>query len=427
MANPTSLYDLFFQKQIDSIAHSTAKVNLWDGAVRAGKTMASLVAWLMYVANAPSGGDLVMVGKTIQTLYRNIFVPLMNPDLFGPIAREVKYTQGAPTARVLGRIVHVVGANDAKAESKIRGFTCAGAYVDEATLIPKDFWMMLKTRLSVQGSRLFATTNPDNPTHWLRKSEMIGTRDDDVRHFHFQLDDNVFLDPDEVARLKRSFSGLYHRRFILGEWVLAEGAVYDMWDESVHVVDELPAISEWVGLGVDYGTTNPFAGILLGLGADNVLYAAAEYYFDSQAKEATRKKTDSEYFHEVEEVWMKQPCPEYNPQIHRKPIWRIVDPSAASYRALLHQNNIPQFEANNDVLDGIRLVGSLLSQEKLKVHRRCTHLIDEIPAYSWDDKAAEKGEDKPIKVADHSPDALRYVTKSTQAIWGRKVKVHATT
>ena len=111
------------RKQVASIVESRHRINLWEGSVRSGKTIASLLRWLGYVATAPTGGELVMVGRTRDSLNRNVIAPLQNPDLFGPLAAQVQYTPGAPTAVILGRLIHVIGANDAKAEPKVRGMT----------------------------------------------------------------------------------------------------------------------------------------------------------------------------------------------------------------------------------------------------------------------------------------------------------------
>lgn len=416
----TSLYDILFQKQIDAIFHATAKVNIWEGSIRSGKTMSSLIAWLLYVNSAPRGGELVMIGKTLQTIYRNLFLPMMDADLFGDFSKQVHYTQGAPTARILGRVIHIVGANDAKAESKIRGFTCAGAYVDEATLLPEDFWETLKGRMSVEGARLFATTNPDNPMHWLRQKEIL-SGSQHVRVFKFLLEDNIFLPPSYVEWAKETYKGLYYKRNILGLWVVAEGAVYDMWDEDKHVVDDaqMPAMRQWLGLGIDYGTTNPFAAVLLGLGMDNRLYVGAEWYYDSKTQQ--KQLTDSQYADRLQK-WVKKPYPGYRDNDY---LWWVVDPSAASFRVELKGRGIAQFGGDNSVIDGIRQMGSLIARDKFRVNRRCIHLRQEFPGYSWDDKAALLGEDKPIKVADHVLDATRYITKSTETTWSQYIRENA--
>lgn len=414
-------------KQITSIveAQRTPQIALWSGAVRSGKTIASLLAFLIALAAAPTHGLIVITGKTKETIERNLIEPLQSPHLFGPLAKQVHHTRGAGTATILGRVVHLIGANDVRAEDRIRGMTIALAYCDEATLLPRGFWMMLLSRLSVAGAKLFGTTNPDGPAHWLRKDFLLRADDVGLLQWHFTLDDNPSLDPDYVERLKRQYVGLWFRRFILGEWCLAEGAVYDAWNPDRHVVDVLPRIERWLGLGIDYGTTNPFAALVLGLGAleqDGArrLYLTHEWRWDS--KHRRRQLTDHEYSEKLR-GWLGELPHPHAPKVKGiHPDWTVVDPSAASFVQQLYRDGLTPTLADNSVLDGIRTVSSLLAQDLLKVHRSCEGFIEEIPGYSWDPKKAEKGEDAPIKAADHSLDGGRYVIQTTEALWRSHVQ-----
>jgi PBSX family phage terminase large subunit len=397
-------------RQIRSIVEADGRINVWSGAISSGKTVASLLRWLAHVADAPRGGDLLMVGKTLHTLARNVFGPLTNPDLFGPLADHVRYTSGAPTANILGRTVHVLGANDSRSEHKIRGFTASGAYIDECTLLPGDAFQQIIGRLRVPGAKLFATTNPDNPAHWLRKDFLLAN-DPDIRSWHFTLDDNPWLDPAYVAAIKRQFTGLWYKRFILGQWVAAEGSIYDGWDPQRHVVDAPAAIRHWIAVGVDYGTANPFCALLLGVGTDGRLTVASEHWYDG--KKNRRAKTDVEYSTDLR-AWLAAPPEGYTPvQVP----WICVDPSAASFTAQLYRDGLRPVPAENAVTDGIRLVASLLAADKLRVSSTCTHLIEELAGYVWDPKAALAGIDQPLKVADHAADALRYAIATTEGTW----------
>jgi len=403
-------------RQVLSINDATGRVNLWEGAVRSGKSVAADFAWFDFVRNAPAGGELVMMGRTKQTIARNVINVMKNPLIFGELARSVSYTTGADTATILGRTINIIGANDSQSEAKVRGMTVAGAYVDEVTVLPKATFEQLVARMSVAGARLYGTTNPDSPNHWLKK-EWIDKADRDLRVFHFELDDNPFLEPSFVAYLKRQYTGLWYRRFIKGLWVMAEGAIYDMWDPRRHVVHNLPRIADWLAVGIDYGTTNPFHAILLGLGVDNRLYAANEYRYDSRT--ARRQMADSEYSGALRS-WMRQiPIPGSTGR-GVQPRYIVVDPSATSFRVQLHQDGVTTWPADNAVADGIRLVSTLFAAQprpRLLIHKSCKHLIEELPGYSWDEKAQLKGEDKRIKIADHGCDALRYGIKTTHAVW----------
>lgn len=410
--------------QEQSIAQSTARINIWDGSVRSGKTVGSLIRWLTYVARAPRGGQLLVGGKTYDTIDRNVFGPLKDPAVTGPAARLVKWTRGAPKASILGREVEVVGGNNEQSEERVRGMTCAGAYVDEATLVPESYWNQLLARMSVPGAKLFATTNPDGPNHWLRQNFLLRADEVELRRFRFTLDDNPSLDPGYVAWLKSTYVGLWYKRYILGEWCLAEGAIYDMWDPDIHVVDILPAIDRWIGMGVDYGHTHPFAALLLGLGGDGNLYLAREFRWDKKLRR--RGLTQSEHADKVVE-WLDG----------IRPQWTVVDPSAASFVTEMHQRGYAPVLAENAVLDGIRTFGSLLGVERdertgkvtrrpcMYVHRSCKGLIDEIPGYSWDDDAAAKGKDEPVKAGDDSCDAARYVVHTTAATWSYALRTAA--
>lgn len=417
-----SLFSTFSRKQIVSVARADARINVWDGAIRSGKTVASLLRWLMFVADAPPG-ELAIIGKTRTTVARNVIAPLQDRAVYGDLAAQVRYTTGAEYATILGRRVWIIGAADAKAESKIRGLTLVGVYVDEGTLLPSlEFFSQLLGRMSVEGAQLFLTTNPDNPAHWLRQDYLLRADEPgmNLRHWHFTLGDNPSLKPDYIAALKAENTGLWYKRRVLGLWVAAEGAVYDMFDQDRHVVDIMPPITQWIGVGIDHGTKNPFAALLLGLGVNGKLYLAAEWRWDSRQRH--RQLTNVEYSRRLREWLAQVPIPAT--QIRGvRPHYIIVDPAAADFRTQLAADGLNPVLGNNAVLDGIRVVSSLFAIDALMVHRSCEGLISEIGGYSWDDKAALKGEDKPVKVDDHSLDAARYVTLTTKSVWDQVIQL----
>ncbi|WP_026923298.1 PBSX family phage terminase large subunit [Glycomyces arizonensis] len=394
-------------KQIQSIVESKqARISCWTGAVRSGKTIASLLAFLMAVAEAPDSGLVLCVGRTLQTIERNILDPLQDRTIFGTVADHVHHTRGATTAVILGRTVHLIGASDARAEGRIRGATVYLAYVDEATLVPESFWNQLLARLSVPGARLLATTNPDSPAHWLRKKFILRAAELDLATWHFTLDDNPGLDPAYVANLKAEYVGLWYKRFIQGLWVMADGAIFDAFDETRHVVPTLPAIRRYLAAGIDYGTTNPTHAVMLGLGDDNRLYVTSEWRYDSRIQLGSLSPV--EYSKRIRAWLAKQP---------EQPTWVVVDPAARDFREQLRADGRPTRPGNNSVIEGIRTMSSLFATDKLKIHASCTHLLDEIPGYTWDPDKALLGEDAPIKLDDHGIDASRYAIFTTRRLW----------
>ncbi|AYF30617.1 PBSX family phage terminase large subunit [Micromonospora tulbaghiae] len=408
-----------------SVQLATARFNIWEGAVRSSKTVASIVRWMKYVRTGP-GGNLVMIGKTERTLKRNVIDPII--EMVG--TRRCRYLAGAGEVYLFGRRIYTAGANDIKAVEKIQGLTLAGAYGDEIANWPEALWDMLGTRLSVPGAQVFATCNPAGPVHWLKRNWLdrsalwighdgttsTGHASDpvDLHRFSFTLDDNPHLSPDFVESLKLQYVGLFFKRYIQGLWVPAEGAIFDMFDEKRHVTDDLPAISRWISLGVDHGTRNPFHAVILGLGADRKLHLTREWRWDSAQKR--RQLSDAEYSRELRQWLTSVPVPRSD-LTGVAPEYTIVDPSAANFRVQLHNDGVSARLADNNVLPGISTLSTLFALGLLDVHESCRHLLLELPGYCWDDKAAEKGEDKPIKVADHGIDAARYAAHTTRAVW----------
>lgn len=359
--------------------------------MRSGKTYSSLIRFLIEIDKAPPG-DMVIVCRDSFVFKRNVL-----PLLFQLVGNDARYLQGNSLLEIWGRKVHVVGAHDSRAEGKIRGATFAGAYVDEASLIPEVFWQVLVQRCAMGGACIFATTNPDSPAHWLKQGFL--DNNPDVQSFHFTMLDNPKLKQKEREYLERQHKGLWYRRFVLGEWCLAEGAVFDFFDEKVHTISRAPANQKYSIVGVDYGTTNATSFIMVEYNSDVSphLFISKEYYWDSKKK--SRQKNNTEYAEDLLKF------------IEGHPVKFIfIDPSAASFKLELRRLGlqVPVRDANNDVLNGIQEMATLLGNGDLKIGRDCRNLIEEMQAYSWDTRKSERGEDAPIKRFDHAIDAARY-------------------
>lgn len=367
------------------------RINILDGSVRSGKTYSSLILWAMWIATMPMDGRFLMVGRTLTTLKRNCLEPLQ--QLLG--TNNMRYTIASKHATILGHSVELEGANDAQAEGKIRGLTLNGAYMDEITLIPYDFFTMLLSRLSTEGAKFFGTTNPDSPRHWL-KVKYLDAPGLDLYHKQFLLDDNTTLPAEYVLNLKKEYTGVFYKRFILGEWIAAEGAIYPMFDPRLHVREQAPELGmTWIA--VDYGHTNPTCFLRLGVGKDGHIWVVDEYYHQA---DKTGSKSPRQYSADLVAFAKK-----YN----REPDCVIVDPAAEGFMLQLREDSNLRIRAgHNAVLEGIQLVSSALDADLIRIHPRCRFLIDELQGYAWDAKAQERGEDKPVKTADHACDALRY-------------------
>jgi len=302
--------------------------------------------------------------------------------------------------QLFNRDVYFVGAPDIGAVTTIQGATLAVAYVDEATCIPEPFWKMLETRLSVPKAQLLATCNPEGPAHWLKK-EYLERRDvHDLVSWQFNLDDNPSLDEDYKKAIKSSFSGVFYRRYIQGEWALATGAVFDGWDE-LNVFDKDYPAPNFYCAGLDYGTVNPTSCHIAAITPNQwpQVRIEKEYYFDSVKH--GRSKTDRELASDIKN---------FIGYISINALY--VDPSAASLKLELRNLDLPVLDANNDVLFGIKTMTQFITGKNLVIRKSCKNLIEQCQSYAWDPHYADRGEDKPIKKNDHAVDSCRYLLAS---------------
>lgn len=373
------------------------RINILHGSVRSGKTWISLVLWCVWIRNMPADKAYIMTAKTLTTLKRNCLDLLEN--LAGK--KNFKYSLSKKEGELFGRKLYLEGVNDAGAESKIRGMTLQGAYCDEVTLFNEEFFNMLLSRLSEPNAKLFGTTNPDNPNHWF-KVDYIDRRDElDFFLMEFLIDDNTFLDLRYVEELKKEYTGVFYRRFILGEWCSAEGLVYPMFDKTLHTVKEIPeeAGGAEYYISVDYGTLNPCSMGLWRIDNRGAVRIREWYY---SGKQQRVQLTDEEYYERLESL---------AEGIVVKCV--IIDPSAASFIATIRRHGkFAVRKANNAVLDGIRLTGTLLQSGKLLFHESCADSIREFGVYSWDEDSTE---DRVIKEFDHAMDDIRYFCATVAA------------
>lgn len=382
------------EKQKRVVRSCNARINILTGSVRSGKTLVSNIRYSRELDEGPYG-DTMIVGVSRESIQRNVINDLCALLGIRPPATKTNELQ------LLNKRCYLIGANDESAVRRIQGSTISCALVDEATNIPRPFWNMLLSRLSVPGAKLIATCNPEGPYHWL-KTEFLDRADElDLESHHFVLDDNPSLDETYKANLKKEYSGHWYARYILGEWAVAEGLIYDTISEDHFTDEHFPDPAYYIA-GIDYGSTNPTCCLLIGIHPQQwpQIRVEKEYYWDS-AKE-TRSKTDAELADDIENFLRG-----YNLESI------FIDPSAKSLRLELQSRDMPMLEADHDVLPGIKTVGKFIAQKNIVIRENCINLKKELHSYSWDSKAAAKGKDVPLKAMDHAADALRYAIFSS--------------
>lgn len=394
---------------------------LLEGSIRSSKTWAMMVK-LLALSRYEVEGHKVITGRSKNAIRQNVL-----KDLFDMVGRgNYKYNNQTGLLYIFGTEWTVIGAKDEGSEALIRGMTIGVCYSDETVLMPKSFFLQLLARMSPEGARFYGTTNPDTPFHFLM-DEVINNKDylgdpNDQENFpcrikiiHFTLDDNPNLSARTRRRYESTYVGMFYQRFILGLWVVAEGAIYRDCLGHQCEADE----SNWpIGLftsyaaryiPVDYGTGNPT--VFLDVYDDGrTLWQNKEYYWDS--KKEMRQKTDEEYADDFEAF--------VGP--NRRGVIAVVDPSAASFKLCLVKRGFMVKDAVNDVMPGIRRTSSALKMGMYKIrkgpnneHNKKTWL--ELSAYAWDEKKAKRGVEEPIKANDHAADPVRYVIHTMIPNW----------
>lgn len=402
-------------KQNEYIRKANARWNLKIGAVRSGKSYVDVAYTIPMRIRERAGlqGLSVIMGVSKGTIERNVLQPMREiytGELVGTINNE-------NIAQVFGEPVYCLGAEKMSQVAKILGSSIKYCYGDEIAKWNKEVFNVLKSRLDKDYSCFDGACNPESPNHWLK--EFVDDEMLDAYIQKYQIFDNPNLPKAYVENLCNEYAGtVYYDRYILGEWALAEGLIYPMYKDAV--VDALPMFKgEEIPptdycVSIDYGTMNAFAA-LLWTKRDGIWYAEKEYYYSG--RDTGIQKTDQDYADDLDkwinDVWVERcKTPKYT-QLSGyavEKIETIVDPSAASFIALLKKNEWSKVRhANNDVLDGIRDTAVALQTGKIKILKTCKNWIKEAGGYVWDDSEAVE---KPVKVNDHLMDACRYFVKT---------------
>ena len=376
-------------------------MTVWEGAIRSGKTVASILAWLMYLKNS-NEKVFFMSGKTYGSLIRNV----IDGD-FGILALgapDIKITKDRTGSTVLllgDKKIYLFGASDDGAYMRLKGLTAGGWYADEIATHPESFIVEALSRTAVSTDRrIFWTLNPTFPSHYIYSKFLDRWEGSEgYRRYHFTLDDNLAMTEDRKRELATQFTGRYKSIYILGLRVAATGAIYDNFDRDKIIFSEMPEdISECQHvIACDYGTVNPCVFLECIFSEDRTVYVLREYRWDSRVK--MQQKTDAAYVQDmIKFIGTPDECDSV----------LIVDPSASSFITALRMEGFFVKPAENDVLNGIMNISSLIGQGRLKIHESCTGLISEMEGYAWDEKSINSGTEKPLKIRDHGPDALRY-------------------
>lgn len=365
------------EKQKKFLKDDLRRINLLYGSVRSGKTWISLLKWAIWIGQQASDKQFLMVGKTITTLKRNCLVLL--DELIGD---NITYSISQKKAVIFGRTVWLEGANDERSESKIRGMTLMGVYVDELTQIPQDFYLMALSRLSEKGAVFLATTNPDHPKHYV-KTEIIDNDKLDKQVVKFLLDDNIFLDETYKENLKKEYTGVFYQRFILGEFVRAEGIIFPEFANNpkrwIIKREDVPKTFRTVEVGFDIGGNgSAYALTCTGQGYDGIQYRL----------KAEKRQAEDMAMDDIEK-FVVEFCEECE-RIYGVKIGMINCDHVAVIVNTINDNT--RYTADlcykPPLEDRVFLYSKLFSTDKIKfVEGMCDDLIEEMQNLVFDDKS----------------------------------------
>lgn len=357
------------------------RLNIFEGSVRSGKTYISMIMWGLWVASSRKNAAYLMCGKTLGTLKRNVLEPMR--EIFGSC---FSYSVPKKEGELFGRKIYLEGAANAQSEGKIRGMTLKGAYCDELTLFPEEFFVMLLSRLSESGAKLFATTNPDDPNHWVKR-DYLDNKAIDLLSLKFRLEDNIFLPKKYIEQLKNEFTGVFYQRFIMGDWVAAEGRIYENFSQkNIISIGELrektvqnPIVHSVIG--VDYGgsgSSSAFAHVGFDAGFKNV-YVLSEFY-DNKNRSAESLIDSFKKFAAAEKA--------------KYPTLTTAYCDSAEQLLLKSFRAAVKIEVKNalkkQIGTRINMLSRLISAGRFFVSNECPHTIDAIRSALWDDRDLHK-------------------------------------
>ena len=363
-----------------------------DGAIRSGKTVCMALAYVQWSMASFNGQNFGMCGKTVGSFRRNVLSVLKQMLLSRGYKLSDRRSENLVTISrgAVTNYYYVFGGKDEGSQDLIQGITLAGVLLDEVVLMPQSFVEQATGRCSVAGSKFWFNCNPEGPEHWFKKEWIDKLDEKKMLYLHFTQEDNLSLAEEVKARYRAMYTGIFYQRFVLGEWCVAEGLIYQ-FDKDLHIAKELPKEGTWY-ISVDYGTLNPFSAGLWCVNSGRAV-RVAEYYHSGRG--TNRQMTDEEYYTKLEEL------------AGERSIYHvIVDPSAASFIATIRKHGrFSVRKARNEVLDGIRLTAAMLQTGVITIGAGCKDAIREFDLYRWDEKGEQ---DKPIKENDHAMDEIRY-------------------
>lgn len=385
--------------------HADKDVIICDGAVRAGKTMVgsmSYVMWLMYTFNHQNFG---MAGKSLDSLRRNIWVPIQ--QWFSDVGINVvrlrdtangyilKYSYKSENGDIIKKenYLYLFGGKDEGSAAFVQGFTSAGFFFDECVLMPQSFVNQAVARCSVEGAKIWFNCNPDYPHHWFKVEWLDKLHTHNALHIHFTMADNPSLSKRTLQRYENTWEGVFYQRFVLGEWVAAEGIIYQGFASNTkdYLIDDVDAYLKQnnkrimaVYMGVDWGhsgSANTIVAVGITDRAEEVI-VLDEWY--------TLEELDPVLLYAKLIKFMKPITDKYGYVkvfADNAELMLVRGLSNAAAKAGI-KASIPKTGCiKHEIIDRIVLENTLFAQHRIKINKKCDRLIGAFQTALWDSKS----------------------------------------
>lgn len=375
---------------MECVAIDNPVITVLSGAKRAGKTFILILIFLSKIAERKDQNvEFIIGGATQASIRRNVL-----NDMERLLGKELKIAKDG-SVKIFGNKVYILDGSKSDSWKKARGFTAYGALLNEGTSLNDMFVKECISRCSGEGARIYIDTNPENPTHFVKKDyidksgEKLDNGQLNIKAFHFTLFDNDKLDPLYVESIVKSTpEGMFTDRDIYGKWVSAQGVIYSMYNPNKHLIKKQDL--------KNYNIVRYFVGVDWGFQHYGVINLCArtdkgEVLF---IKEYAETGKHIEYWLDIAKKIKK----EYGD------IFFYCDSARPEYVVAFQEAGLKAINANKSVLAGITEVATLMHNNKLLIVDEDVKLFkDEVYNYTWKD-----GTDEPIKAMDDSCDGLRY-------------------
>jgi PBSX family phage terminase large subunit len=384
----------FSQKQLQVLQFGYQGYDglICDGTIRSGKTSVMTIAFILWAMTSFKNKTFIIASKSVTSAERNIIKPLMD-ILYLHKQFDIAYYRATNTLKVTRgnntQYFYVFGGKDEASYQTVQGVTAAGAFLDEVVLMPQSFVNQVLARCSVPNSKFWFSCNPEGPDHWFYKEWIQKHQEKNCQYLHFTMNDNPSLDAKIIARYEGMYEGVFYQRYILGQWVQAEGIIYEKFASNMdrYLLDTVPADLMLVNVGVDFGG-NKSATAFVATGFTPMLSQVIVLDAVRITAKLSPEQLDAEFVAFATDIYAKYGKPFNSRCDNAEPVLIRGLKNAALQKRL---RTSVKLALKKPINDRIELVARLLGQDRLKMMRNTTKpLQNGLRTAVWNEKLEGK-------------------------------------